>query len=401
MINYTKKYKKYKKKLYSFGGELYQLRKIIVQERLNNIDIELNSPITGDNISCCIQDIGSGSYGSVSKGIDEKTGKTIIIKKIKITKGALKRASIQNNSETEYNNFRQITKNKIIEKLEKEIEIMQILNHKNIIKYLGHKEEIIDNSDDDDNDKMKDKIINIYMEDVCGISLSKISLNIGGLSLNLIELYSKQILEALNYIHSQKIIHMDIKGDNILLSNTGEIKIIDFGESIRIESHYNFFELPYSGTILFMAPEILSSKNEKNLIDIRNLGKSDIWSLGVVLVEMFVGKLYYPPDMPKNIREVYLHDRKNDINTYFIEIFMKNLLSKIENQNYDDIDISNSLINLLMDEKYSKIISFIDFIGCCLQIDYKQRWTAGKLMNHPFFDINIQQKMFSTIMNNL
>jgi serine/threonine protein kinase len=415
MQKYEKQYKKYHKKII-FGGRHDDLRKKIITERLNNFEIEIESPITGNDIHCCIENIGSGSFGSVSKGIDDITGKTIIIKKIKISKEALRRASIPTSSDIDDTSMSlsKNTKNKIIEKLEKEIKIMQKLNHKNIIKYIGHKEEDDENSDSPDEyqiiqkKKIKNKFLSIYMEDICGKSLSKIAQSMKGVSLNLISLYSKQILEALDYIHSQGIIHMDIKGDNILLSNNGEIKVIDFGESVQIDT--DNFQLPYGGSLLFMAPEILNPYNIVTNIELIHLGKSDIWSFGVVLIEMFVGKLYYPDDMPMNHKDIFSHSRKDNLGEYFIEIFMKNLLSKIEinkndvsKKNYDDIsDINNSLVNLLFDEENSRIVSFIDFIGCCLEIDYQKRWSAQQLLYHPFFDNNqIQQQYLSTLMTNL
>jgi serine/threonine protein kinase len=407
--SFKHKYIKYDKKISLHGGR-DNIKNIVMKDRFSNTSIDIESSSDVSNIICCIENIGKGSFGSVSKGIDENTGETIIIKKIKISKNDLRKTSIPSQDDYEkindvLNNHR---KNKLIEKLEKELQIMKLLNHRNIIKYIGH-EEVNENSDSDENEEesksinnknlIKDKILSIYMEDICGKNISKISQNIGGLSLNLISKYSKQILDALNYMHSLNIIHMDIKGDNILLSNKGEIKLIDFGESVQINKDDKFI-LPYAGSVLFIAPELTNQTTSKIYIEFEHLGKNDIWSLGVVLIEMFVGNLYYPKNFPKNHIDIMSIQNSSD---YLLKIFLKNLLAKINNKdfdNFDNIDIQELIIELIMDETQTKILSFIDFVGCCLEKDYKMRFSAKDLLTHPFLNqYEEQTKYHSSLLN--
>lgn len=426
---YEKKYNKYKNKIIH-RCRSDELKKKILLERIKNFDIDTRTDIESndinqtidlkengvniiydvsgttntkhasfDNIKCCIENIGSGSFGSVSIGIDVNTGKTIVIKKIKINKRDLRKISIP--SETEFENLNKTLlktkKNKIIEKIEKEIKIMMSLNHDNIIKIIGY-DEINDDttasssSSSEIEKGIKGKIIRIYMEDVCGKPITKLSREINGFSLNIIKLYSKQILEGLKYLHSQNIVHYDIKGYNVLLSNTGLIKIIDFGEAEKYD--VSPFILPYKGTKMYMAPEITSRNNDK--IEKKNLGKPDIWSFGVMLVEMFVGTLYIP----------------NETDIFFANLFIKNLIAKnelkkmnddiITETKYNSVDINDFLMELSFNETETNnsFSLFMDFIGCCLEIDYEKRFTTEKLLNHPFLNAKSNSSIFySSLMN--
>ena len=91
---------------------------------------------------------------------------------------------------------------------------------------------------------------------------------------------TKQILSALNYIHSQKIVHRDIKLENILYeSNTRTIKLIDFGISTKIREEQ--FLVERIGTPAYIAPEVLTKcYNEK----------CDLWSLGIAVCVMLTKK---------------------------------------------------------------------------------------------------------------
>ena len=81
----------------------------------------------------------------------------------------------------------------------------------------------------------------------------------------------KGILEAINYCHNSKICHRDIKPENILINNKNEIKIIDFGFAKIVSSNHKNLS-GQDGTVIYMAPEVLSGNpyNEK----------CDIWSIG-------------------------------------------------------------------------------------------------------------------------
>lgn len=151
-------------------------------------------------------------------------------------------------------------------KIKKEVEFMLSLNHPNIVR-------IFDFFDEDDD-------VYIVMEYVEGKTLKELVQASGKMSVNNAIKYVEQICDALNYAHSQNIIHRDIKPQNIIIDADGTAKIIDFGiaksklsEETKTKSFF--------GSLYFVSPEQISGEQITE--------KTDIYSTGILLYYLLAG----------------------------------------------------------------------------------------------------------------
>jgi serine/threonine-protein kinase TTK/MPS1 len=167
------------------------------------------------------------------------------------------------------------------------------LNEVSLLKKLKGKPNIIQIIDSEIN--KEEKVLYLVIE--CGdIDLNKM-LQIEkekGFNLNKIKLYWQQILEVVQTIHEEKIIHSDLKPANFLLVK-GYLKLIDFGIANSINSDTtNILRDKQVGTVSYMSPETLNenpSETEKSDSPKYKIGRSsDIWSLGCILYQMTFGK---------------------------------------------------------------------------------------------------------------
>jgi serine/threonine protein kinase len=104
--------------------------------------------------------------------------------------------------------------------IKREIELMQNLDHSNIVNYYGA--------------DLKDGVFSIFMELVPGGSLQSLVSKHGALTERVSAIYVKQILMGLDFLHDRNIVHRDIKGANVLITDNGECKLADFGCSKQV-----------------------------------------------------------------------------------------------------------------------------------------------------------------------
>uniref|UniRef100_A0A8C9Z910 non-specific serine/threonine protein kinase n=1 Tax=Sander lucioperca TaxID=283035 RepID=A0A8C9Z910_SANLU len=160
-----------------------------------------------------------------------------------------------------------------------------------------------------------------------------------------IRVVCKQTLQALVYLHDNKIIHRDLKAGNILLTLDGDVKLADFGVSAKntktLQRRDSFIGTPY-----WMAPEVVMCETSK---DRPYDYKADIWSLGVTLIEL---AQIEPPNHEMNPMRVLLKIAKADPPT------------------------------LMQPSRWSP--EFSDFLRRCLDKHVDNRWTPTQLLQHPF-----------------
>ncbi|KAG7452486.1 Pkinase-domain-containing protein [Guyanagaster necrorhizus] len=202
--------------------------------------------------------IGAGSFGKVYLGMDASNGLLMAVKQVELPTGSAP------NEERKKN---------MLSALEHEIELLQDLQHENIVQYLYS--------------SLEDDCLNIFLEYVPGGSVTALLRNYGAFEEPLVKNFVRQILQGLSYLHERDIIHRDIKGANILVDNKGGVKISDFGISKKVDVQVlagnNRVHRPsLQGSVFWMAPEVVKQSGHTQ--------KADIWSVGCLVVEMLTGE---------------------------------------------------------------------------------------------------------------
>ncbi|KAE8277435.1 Mitogen-activated protein kinase kinase kinase 19 [Larimichthys crocea] len=222
-------------------------------------------------------------------------------------------------------------------RLQGEVELLKTLRHSNIVGFLGT--------------SLYQHVVSIFMEYVPGGSIASILHRFGPLPERVLALYTHQILEGVDYLHLNRVIHRDLKGNNIMLMPTGVIKLIDFGCARRLSclnhTSSNSGDLLKSvhGTPYWMAPEVINETGYGR--------KSDIWSVGCTVFEMATGK---PPlaHMDKMAALFYIGAQRG-------------LMPSLPDGFSDNAK---------------------DFVKICLTSDQKLRPSADQLLKHSFIPQN-------------
>ena len=200
--------------------------------------------------------IGAGTFGVVHVGMNDLTGNLMAVK---ILRNIIPDGKSAKNSS-------------LIREVQSEIDLMRSFSHPNIVRYFGA--------------ERKGRTLYIFQEWVPGGSLSSLLRKFGSFTTSVVRRYLYQILQGLHYLHSNHVLHRDIKGGNILVDDRGSIKLADFGASKQLFPSSSMTEsinsvmmqsMTMKGTPYFMAPEVFEQKYNK---------KADIWSVGGVILQM-------------------------------------------------------------------------------------------------------------------
>mmetsp|Transcript_30218 Transcript_30218/g.74285 ORF Transcript_30218/g.74285 Transcript_30218/m.74285 type:complete len:493 (-) Transcript_30218:147-1625(-) len=250
--------------------------------------------------------IGQGGMGTIYLATNRKSGKQSAVKKLLLSKTT------------------------DLPALQNEIAMMRTSAHPNVVEYLES--------------FMFDRCLWVVMEYMDGGSLTNILQMLQRKSIDMSEgemgAFSKATLEAMAFLHGLGRIHRDIKSDNILINSRGEVKIADFGFCVQLTQERDMRH-SMVGTPYWMAPELVRGHKYDQ--------KVDVWSLGIMLIEMAEFEPPYLKEQP--LRALYLIATKG--------------MPKLKQQS-----------------KYSN--TFLDFFGRCLANDPKNRSSAQDLLQHQF-----------------
>ena len=261
--------------------------------------------------------IGKGAFGKVNLGLNILTGRVVAIK-------SFNKENINN----------EISKEKILY----ETNLMRKLHHSSITKILETFE--------------TEKYILIIMEYISGGNLQSFVKKRRKLGEKTAKILFKQIIEGIKYIHSQNIVHRDIKLENILIDLNNNIKICDFGVGKLINSNSLLHE--QCGTPVYMAPEIIKGEGYFGF-------PVDIWSSGIALYIMLSGNIPFNKskvhDLQYNILNTPLNPIKNcsdEANDLLKGLLDKNPFKRLTHDDIlnhpwlkldDNIDINDLNIN--------------------------------------------------------
>ncbi|XP_077646915.1 serine/threonine-protein kinase PAK 3-like [Lonchura striata] len=247
-----------------------------------------------------VEQIGQGAFGTVSKGFDRATGGEVAIKKMSLR---------GQNGERAVN----------------ELLLLKDKKNPNIVNSLDS--------------FLVDGDLWLVMEYMDGGTLQDV-VRQTRMAEGEMAAVSRECLQGLDFLHANRVIHRDLKSSNILLGMAGSVKLADFGLCAQLSSEQDR-RSSMVGTAHWMAPEVVTSSPYGP--------KVDIWSFGIVTIEMVEGEPPYFKETRAMARALIRH---------------------------------NGTPQLQEPRRLSALLR--DFLECSLEPDEEQRWSAQELLQHPF-----------------
>ena len=284
-------------------------RRTRLQEQNRQVRISLRYEVSSghpDDKYRRLEKVGRGGYGCVYHGDKICGGQDVAIKVIKLASPSSSHA--------------------LSRRLVTELQFMKKYPHPSIAQYI--ESYLLENE------------LWVIMEYIDGHSVGDLAY-VRRFSTKQMATVCKAVLKVLVFLHSNRIMHRDIKGNNILISKRGDIKIIDLGLA-TIEEKGIYSKV---GTTSYMAPEVVTGEQYNCSID--------IWALGMTLVEMIIGK---PP-----------YDEEKDRSKRFT-LIAKNVRPVIAGEDHLNANLK-------------------DFLNRCLEPDPQKRPSASELLRHRFLSI--------------
>ncbi|EDO15033.1 hypothetical protein Kpol_1007p17 [Vanderwaltozyma polyspora DSM 70294] len=295
-----------------------------------------------------LEKLGNGTYATVYKGLNKTTGVYVALKEVKLD-------SEEGTPSTAI----------------REISLMKELKHDNIVRLYDviHTENKLTLVFE-----YMDKDLKKYMDSrTTGNSPQ-------GLELSLVKYFQWQLFEGISFCHENKILHRDLKPQNLLINNKGQLKLGDFGLARAFGIPVNTFSSEVV-TLWYRAPDVLMGSRSYST-------SIDMWSCGCILAEMLTGKPLFPGTNDEEQLKLIFDMMGTPTESTWPTV---TTLPKY-NSNFS-IQVPKDLKKLLQPftkEQLDDIV--IDLLNGLLQLNPSMRLSAKQALHHPWFSEYYQQQ---------